>query len=240
MSNLQRTVPLVVIVGADKGGVGKTIVTRALLDYLANNKVQARSFDTEPGNVGVLKRFFPKTVMLNAATVAGQMEIIDSAQTNTVTVVDARAGLLGPLLKTFNRIDLLNDVRSGQLGLLVLHVVGSSVASASEIPEVIQAMQGANLVRVNNRVNEDAAFPLPVYGETTIDIPHLDEIACAAVDQKNSSFVGFITDTGNSRILRGHVRSWLGEVFTGFNRADIRGIATRDSTTPALPKDPTS
>ena len=39
--------PTVILVGADKGGVGKTIVARSLLDYFATNKVPARAFDTE-------------------------------------------------------------------------------------------------------------------------------------------------------------------------------------------------
>ena len=37
--------PVVLIVGADKGGVGKTTVTRTLLDYLASKNVSTRAFD---------------------------------------------------------------------------------------------------------------------------------------------------------------------------------------------------
>jgi Mrp family chromosome partitioning ATPase len=43
----QRTKPAVIVVGADKGGVGKTTIARALLDYLAANNVLTRAFDTE-------------------------------------------------------------------------------------------------------------------------------------------------------------------------------------------------
>ena len=50
--------PTVVLVGADKGGVGKTIVARTLLDYLEAKKVPARAFDTEAPK-GTLKRFHP-------------------------------------------------------------------------------------------------------------------------------------------------------------------------------------
>ena len=37
----------VILVGADKGGVGKTTVSRALLDFLDRKNVMARAFDTE-------------------------------------------------------------------------------------------------------------------------------------------------------------------------------------------------
>ncbi len=34
--------PAVIVVGADKGGVGKTTVSRTLLDYFSANNVQTR------------------------------------------------------------------------------------------------------------------------------------------------------------------------------------------------------
>ena len=50
------TKPAVIIVGADKGGVGKTTVARTLLDYFIANQVATRAFDTETPR-GTLKRF---------------------------------------------------------------------------------------------------------------------------------------------------------------------------------------
>ena len=39
--------PAVIIVGADKGGVGKTTVARTLLDYFIAQQIPTRAFDTE-------------------------------------------------------------------------------------------------------------------------------------------------------------------------------------------------
>ena len=50
--------PSVIIVGADKGGVGKTTVARTLLDYFTAHQIPARAFDTEAPR-GTLKRFHP-------------------------------------------------------------------------------------------------------------------------------------------------------------------------------------
>jgi len=52
------TKPAVVLIGADKGGVGKTTVARTLLDHFAHHQVCARAFDTEVPK-GTLKRFHP-------------------------------------------------------------------------------------------------------------------------------------------------------------------------------------
>ena len=53
------TKPVVIVVGADKGGVGKTTVSRTLLDYFSANNVPTRAFDTESPR-GTLKRFHPE------------------------------------------------------------------------------------------------------------------------------------------------------------------------------------
>ena len=50
--------PTVIVVGADKGGVGKTTVSRTLLDYFTAHHVPTRAFDTESPK-GTLKRFHP-------------------------------------------------------------------------------------------------------------------------------------------------------------------------------------
>ena len=229
-SPTRRRAPLIIIIGAVKGGVGKTMVTRALVDYLAKYGVQIRAFDTEPGDVGVLKRFYSAAEILNAGTVPGQMKVIDSAKGDAITVVDARAGLLGPMLKAFHRIDLLTDVRSGALNLLVLHVVGSSVASAGEIRPVIDALKGASLVRVNNKIAPDSEFAPDQPGEITLGIPNLEESAVAAVDQANAGFAAFAGDANQSRVLRGYVRAWLADVHAAFDRAGISGMLKESET----------
>src|SRR4029450_2603960 len=92
--------PAVVVVGADKGGVGKTTVSRTLLDYFAANNVLTRAFDTEAPR-GTLKRFRPDiTEIVDLTTTADQMKILDTLNDapSTVTVIDVRAGLMLPTL----------------------------------------------------------------------------------------------------------------------------------------------
>ena len=69
--------PTLIIVGADKGGVGKTTVTRSLLDYFTENNVLARAFDTEHPN-GTLSRFHGmNTQVVDITQTADQMRIIE-------------------------------------------------------------------------------------------------------------------------------------------------------------------
>jgi len=70
--------PTVILVGADKGGVGKTTVSRVLLDHLGALKISARAFDTEYPR-GTLKRFHPSvTEIVDVTSSSDQMKILDT------------------------------------------------------------------------------------------------------------------------------------------------------------------
>ena len=65
--------PVVIVVGADKGGVGKTTVSRTLLDYFSANSVPTRAFLIPSSPRGTaLKRFHPEiTEIVDMTTTAG-------------------------------------------------------------------------------------------------------------------------------------------------------------------------
>src|SRR5918993_4422511 len=106
--------PAVILVGADKGGVGKTTVTRTLLDYFVAHNVPTRAFDTESPR-GTLKRFHPAvTEIVDVTSTADQMKIFDTLNSAkaSVTVIDVRAGLLSPTLAALRDIGFLDAARS--------------------------------------------------------------------------------------------------------------------------------
>jgi CobQ/CobB/MinD/ParA nucleotide binding domain len=99
------TKPAVVLIGGDKGGVGKTTVARTLLDYFAHQQLRVRAFDTEVPR-GTLKRFHPNvTDVVDINHVPDQMRIFDTVNSTdaTVTLIDVRAGLLSPTLHALRR-----------------------------------------------------------------------------------------------------------------------------------------
>ena len=70
--------PAVILVGADKGGVGKTTVARTLIDYFGAHQTPTRAFDTEAPR-GTLKRFHPDlTEVVDVTSVSDQMKIFDT------------------------------------------------------------------------------------------------------------------------------------------------------------------
>jgi hypothetical protein len=201
----------VIVVGADKGGVGKTVVARALMDYFSVNAIEHRAFDTQPG--GVLKRFFPsRTELVDLTDSDDQMKVFDTLG-SAVTVIDVCAGLLTPTMKMLKNIGYLDPAKCR---ITVLHVLGNSQASIAEVQEVMRAVSSSRYIAVANHINETKfAFPAG-----SLDIPAMNAKACESVDESNLPFITY-GKSGPSGVLRGYVNHWLTQVFAQFDAAKL-------------------
>src|SRR5262245_60563847 len=131
--------PTILLVGANKGGVGKTTITRTIIDYLGTKNVPVRAFDTEVPR-GTLKRFHPNvTEVVDIMSAPDQMRIIDTLATSEVklTVIDVRAGLLAGTLNALTDIGFFEAADAGEFNFGLFHVLGPSIASLAEIADVI-------------------------------------------------------------------------------------------------------
>src|ERR1700680_3229351 len=220
--------PVVIVVGADKGGVGKSTVSRTLLDYFSANNVPTRAFDTESPR-GTLKRFHPDlTEIVDMATTSDQMKIFDTLNSSapSVTVIDVRAGLLSPALASLRDIGFLDAAKGGQITFAVFHILGPSIASLDEIAETANFMQGAKYFLVKNFINNTSFFEWDqatynsyfhrIKDATEITIPKLNEMAYEQVEVASVPFLKFVANKGltdeaanYSFVLRGYVRHAL-------------------------------
>jgi hypothetical protein len=219
----------VIIVGADKGGVGKTTVSRALISYLKAKNVQLRAFDSEYPK-GVLKRFYPaETEIVDLSKSAGRMEVFDKLSQSPVTLIDVRAGLLSDLLGKLSKIGLLESVQGGALKLTVMHLLGSSIASFREIRETqtVLGQTGSRHILVLNYINDSSFFAWSpeaqealTAGDGRINIEQLDTAAAEHIDASSLPFEDYIADPDRkySMVLRGEARGWLKDVYSQFDQ----------------------
>ncbi len=232
--------PTLILVGADKGGVGKTTASRALLDYFARKNVLTRAFDTENPR-GSLQRFYPSiTEIIDLNNVAHQMKVLDTMETANVpvTVVDFKAGNLSYSLDLFERIGVLEAARNGMFTLGLVHVVGPSIASLDEIGEISKYLPGVEYVVARNSINETNFFEwddstyrkyfTQISKSHEIDIPKLNEMAYEQVDVAGVTFKDFIDNRAAdgsqgkfSFVLRGYVRKWCAEIDEQFGRVKM-------------------
>jgi hypothetical protein len=242
--------PTVIVVGADKGGVGKTTVSRTLLDYFTAHQVPTRAFDSEAPK-GTLKRFHPDiTDVVDVTTVPDQMRIFDTLSDAAVTVIDVRAGLLSPTLRALRDIGFLDAVKKGQFTFLVFHILGSSIASLNEIEDTSQFTADAKYYLVKNYFNNTTFFEWDqathanyfkkLKDAVEITIPKLNEMAYEQVEVASVPFLTFVANKGTkgdsanySFVLRGYVRHWLGNVWAEYDRIKLNDSI---AATPANPR----
>jgi hypothetical protein len=239
--------PTVILIGSDKGGVGKTTISRAVLDYLESNNVPTRAFDSEFPHGG-LQRFHPEeTTIVDIASASDQMKIIDTLNTEqmNVTVIDVRAGGLIPLLRAFDDTGFLEAVKNDEVRLIIFHMLGSSIASLDEIAEAAPYVEQARYFLVKNHLNDSTFFEWDPaihhkYFETVstdgeITIPKLDEMTYEHVDAAGTSFSAFVANKGadggpanHSFVLRGYLRTWQGKIAEEFERIGLREMIASD------------
>jgi hypothetical protein len=233
--------PAVLIVGADKGGVGKTTVCRTLLDYFSARKVPIRSFDTEAPK-GTLKRFHPElTDIVDVNLVPDQMRIFDTLSESQITLIDVRAGLLSPTLKALRDIGFIDAAKKGQITFAVFHILGPTIASLDEIAEASDFVNDAKYYLVKNFINNTHFFEWDqktydsyfrrIKDAVEVTIPKLNEMACEQVELAAVPFLTFIANKGAngeaaaySFVLRGYVRHWLGSVWGEYDRIRLTDI----------------
>ena len=233
--------PAVVLVGADKGGVGKTTVARALLDYFVAHNIPTRAFDTEAPK-GTLKRFHPDiTDVVDITSTADQMKIFDTLvkrrrqdhrdrHPRRPAVQDAARRCATSASSTprqrprsRSRCSTCSAPRSPR---------------SSEIRDTAAFMDDAHYILVKNFINNTTFFEWDPATYNTyfkkikdaheITIPKLNEMACEQVELASVPYVSFVankTADGQSAafsfVLRGYVRHWLGNVWAEFDRVKL-------------------
>jgi hypothetical protein len=218
---LQMTKPLVIVVGANKGGVGKTTLSRALDCYLHEMNVRRKVYDGESPS-GDLRQFSPDSEVVDMLSVNDQMKVFDKLR--GVTLIDIKAGLFSEVLESLSRTGLLDDVREGHFNLALLHVLGPSAASLAEISGVAASLgAGARHILVKNYADEggfeeweqDPRFAAALTNTSNMIVPHLESRAYVEVQKMGVSFSTFMAQS-QSRMLIGYIRAWLRDCNAAF------------------------
>jgi hypothetical protein len=243
--------PTLILVGGDKGGTGKTTISRAMMDYLSRRNVPTRAFDTEYPR-GTLQRFHPgNTEIIDLENVAMQMKILDTMETSKVpvTIVDLRAGILTYALDIFDKIGVLEAAKEGMFNLCLIHVIGPSIASLDEIGEIAKYVTAADYVLARNFINETNFFEWDQktykhyfsHAAQDIEIPKLNEMAFEQVDLARVSFRDFIDNKaadgspGNfSFVLRGYLRKWISDIDAQFDKLKTMRSLTKARPAPVV------
>ena len=194
------------------------------------------------GNFGQAEIKMIKFVETNAARcgipaqVADQMKVLDTLHTSEVkvSIIDVRAGLLSRTLKDMTDIGFFDAVENREFKFALFHVLGPSVASLSEIEDVMPFTENGEYFVVKNHINEtnffewdqdtyDRYFKRSRRATHEINVPKLNEMAYEQADVAGVTFKDFIDNRAAdgsqgkfSFVLRGYVRKWCSEIDAEF------------------------
>ena len=191
--------PTLLIVGAQKGGVGKTTVARLLLHWLEENRRSHVAFDTETP-LGSLIRFHDdKTELVDITEVPAQMRIFDAVagdRSGSTFVVDLRAGHLYAMLDLLTDLRILRDAQDGAFDVVFLHIMGGSTELIREVSETLDRFSGAKHIIVTNPGNgadlsdwaaSEVRGNFGRDGGVEINIPALNKQAYIEIDRAGST-----------------------------------------------------
>jgi hypothetical protein len=232
--------PTLVLIGAQKGGVGKTTVARLLLHWLDENRRAHVAFDTEVP-LGSLIRFYEdRTELLDINEVPAQMRIFDAVfadESGSVFVVDLRAGHLYAMLDLLSDLRILRDAQEGAFNIVFLHIMGGSPESIREVGETVDRFSGAKHIIVTNPANgadlsdweaSEVRSNFERDGGVEINIPALNRQAYSEIDRTGATFAQFIAnklknggDANFSYVLRGYSRNWLFKAMAEIDRIGL-------------------
>jgi len=217
------------LIGGEKGGVGKSLVSRVLAQYFIDKGWPFKGFDTDKSH-GALLRFYSDYA---SPVIADRYEALDqvveiAAESQQRVLVDLAAQTQSFLVQWIEDSGLL-DV-AGELGvsLMYWHVMDAGRDSVDLLRKLLdQFGRHLKLVLVLNEIRGDQFEILKAsglraraesLGASVIAIRKLQDATMQKIDQHSSSFWAATQSadkaaTGMGLLERQRVRIWLNKTY---------------------------
>lgn len=222
-------------IGGEKGGVGKSVVSRLLAQYFIDKQLPFQAFDTDRSHGSLLRFYADYAAPIALDSYDGLDRIVETAveQPERRVIVDLAAQTHQFLVKWMEESQLL-DI-SGELGLspTYWHVMDSGRDSVELLVRVLDTFgDRLPLVLVLNQLRGDDFSPLESSGALTrakeldaqiVSLPRLADSTMQKIDAHNTSFWAAANRSGKDGaslglLERQRVRSWLSKTYDQFER----------------------
>lgn len=225
-------------IGGEKGGVGKSLVSRLLAQYLIDRELPFMGFDTDRSH-GALLRFYAGYA---SPVLVDRYEALDSIieaaieQPDRRLLVDLAAQTHDPLVKWMDESGVLEMAGESGFSITYWHVMDSGRDSVDLLKKLLDRF-GARLgyVLVRNQMRGDDFSLLERSGEQdraealgarTVSIKHLSDAIIQKIDASSSSFWAAQHDTEKSRtglglMDRQRLKMWLRDANQQIEKAGV-------------------
>jgi hypothetical protein len=218
------------LVGGEKGGVGKSMMSRLLAQYFIDQQSPFTGFDTDRSH-GSLMRFyaeFASPILVDRYEALDQ--IIEAAveQPGQRILVDLAAQTHEPLVKWMDESGVLDMADLSGVALSYWHVMDSGRDSVELLGRLFDHFgQRVNYVLVRNQLRGDDFSQLERSGQLerarglgakVIDLRRLHDSVVQKIDARNASFWqarngANIDGPGLGVMERQRLKMWMGHAF---------------------------
>jgi len=225
-------------VGGEKGGVGKSLVSRLLAQYMIDRNIPFTGFDTDRSH-GALLRFYAGYA---SAALVDSFEALDAIVESAVAepgrrvLVDLAAQTHAPLARWMDESGVLDVAAETGLAVNYWHVMDSGRDSVDLLTRLLDRYEGRlNYVLVLNQLRGDDFSQLERSGQLaraqelgarTMPLKHLQDAVLRKIDAANASFWSARTAPGSEGaklglLERQRLRVWLAQVESEFERLGV-------------------
>jgi hypothetical protein len=225
-------------IGGEKGGVGKSLVSRLVAQYLIDKELPFLGFDTDRSH-GALLRFyagFASPVLIDRYEALDS--IIEAAveQPDRRLLVDLAAQTHDPLVKWMDESGVLDMAGESSFTITYWHVMDSGRDSVDLLKKLLDRFGARlNYVLVRNQMRGDDFGMLEQSGEQeralgfgahVVTIKHLSDSIIQKIDASSSSFWAAQHDADKSRtglgiMDRQRLKMWLRDAYQQIDTAPV-------------------
>ena len=212
------------IVASRHPRVGKTLLTRLLIEFLRISGPPLVGYDLDPREP-TLAGCFPTLVWpLDIADTRGQMALFDRILADhwRTAVIDLGGGLFDQFFKVMAQIGFEDEARQRLIQPIVLFITDAAPFTAQTYAELRGQLAQTIFVPVHN---EAASFmmiakdfpPSPKY--EPIRVPRLSPIVRGLIDRPGFSFGTYMSQQPGGPT---EVHSWTGQIFAEFRELELQ------------------
>jgi hypothetical protein len=226
------------LIGGEKGGVGKSMVSRLLAQYFIDHEVPFVGFDTDRSH-GSLLRFYAD---YSSPVLVDRYEALDKIVETAVdqpgrrVLVDLAAQTQEPLIKWMDESGVLDMADLSGISLNYWHVMDSGRDSVDLLKRLLDRFgQRVHYVIVQNQLRGEDFSQLQRSGELeralglgarVMELKKLHDAVVQKIDARNASFwsarnVNSIDGAGLGLMERQRLKLWMGHAYDALARVGV-------------------
>jgi hypothetical protein len=226
----------ILLIGGEKGGVGKSLVSRALAQYFIDHSMPFVGFDTDRSH-GALMRFYgdyASPVLIDRYEALDHIVEVAVDQPGLRVLVDLAAQTHAPLVAWMDDSGVLDLAHENALRMTYWHVMDTGRDSVDLLRQILDRFQDRlNYVVVRNQLRGNDFSNLEKsglldrlsdLGGQVVEVKQLHQSVIQKIDAKDSSFwaarqSGAEFGAGLGLMERQRLKTWMNHAFAQFNAA---------------------